>query len=214
MHYSHLLVLGGAGRAGRWLIRESLAAGYRVTAMVRNPSDLGDVVSPSLDVVRGDMYNRSDLEQALALGADAVVCTLGVYHKGPGTPLADMTANLVAVMKDAGVQRLVYMSSLGVGDSRGQGNLVVKYVTHFVLKHVLRDKSAQEAVVSSTGLDWTVLRPPRLVEQHQGESLSTWQGRHHPSGVRWRVSNRDAAREMLRLLEDEGSWHQAYQCSS
>ena len=62
-----VLVLGGAGFIGKELIRHLLASGYGVRAMVRGSAlPLDEFSSGRLEVVRGDISNRADLERAMA----------------------------------------------------------------------------------------------------------------------------------------------------
>jgi uncharacterized protein YbjT (DUF2867 family) len=213
MNYSRLLVLGGAGNAGRQLITEALARGYQVTALARTPATLDDMSNPQLEVRAGDMCDASALEALLSEGFDAVLSTLGIFQKSPGTPLADMSLPLFKAMELHGPQRIVMMSSLGVGDSKGQGNLLVKFVTGKILKHVLVDKALQEEHLKNSSLQWTVLRPPRLLMSDKTAPYRLWQGRDKPPRTKWQISTRDAACEMLNLLEEKDSILQAYQCS-
>lgn len=62
-----VLVLGGAGFIGRELIRQLLASGYSVRAMVRGSAVLlGEFSADRLEIVRGDIGNRADLDRAMA----------------------------------------------------------------------------------------------------------------------------------------------------
>ncbi|MEH2496234.1 putative dehydrogenase/nucleoside-diphosphate-sugar epimerase [Bradyrhizobium sp. AZCC 1678] len=62
-----VLVLGGAGFIGKELIRQLLAAGYGVRAVVRGSAlPLDELTSDRLEVVRGDIGNRADLDRAMA----------------------------------------------------------------------------------------------------------------------------------------------------
>lgn len=61
-----VLVLGGAGFIGKELIRQLLAAGHCVRAMVRGSAlTLNEFGGDRLEVVRGDIGNRTDLERAM-----------------------------------------------------------------------------------------------------------------------------------------------------
>ncbi len=212
--FSHLLILGGAGRAGQSLVREALASGYRVTALLRNPQKLEIPAHPQLNIVKGDVTDQCLLQKLLAGKVDAVLSTLGIYIKHPGTPLADMTAPLVRLMEQQGVQRLICMSSHGVGGSRKQGSLLVKFITGITLRHVLVDKQRQEEIIERSGLAWTILRPPRILDSDQSRAYQRWMECPDPPRPRWQISKQDAALEMLALLEDDSSvrqvWHISY----
>lgn len=212
--FEHLLILGAAGRAGKPLVQQALASGYRVTAVVRRPDALSELRDPKLELVPGDVTDIQLMERVLASGVDAVLSTLGIFQREPGTPLADMTAPLLKLMDGLGVKRLVCMSSLGVGNSSKLGNLLVRFITGIRLRYVLVDKAAQEAMIGQSKLDWTILRPPRLMQSEKRADYLRWQSPPLPGRARWQISTADAAAEMLRLLEDKSAagqtWHISY----
>jgi uncharacterized protein YbjT (DUF2867 family) len=66
-------------------------------------------------------------------------------------------------MKAAGVSRLIWISSHGVGDSAGHSGLLFeRIVVPLRLRAELADKERQEALVTASDLDWTIIRPARL----------------------------------------------------
>ena len=66
-------------------------------------------------------------------------------------------------MKAAGVKRLIAVTGLGAGDSRGYGGLLYDAVAFpLLLKRVYDDKDVQEWIIKSSGLDWTIARPGLL----------------------------------------------------
>ena len=74
-------------------------------------------------------------------------------------------------MASNGVRRLVGITGVGAGDSRGHGGLVYDtFLRPIVLRQVYADKDRQEAVVRASGLDWVVVRPALLTERppHSG----------------------------------------------
>ena len=73
-------------------------------------------------------------------------------------------AEIVGAMQQAGLRRIVIVSSLGAGDSHGQGSFLVRLIQRFVLKQVLIDKARQEKILRASGLEWTLLRPPQLAD--------------------------------------------------
>jgi uncharacterized protein YbjT (DUF2867 family) len=65
-------------------------------------------------------------------------------------------------MNQAGVRRLVCVTLLGTGASRSNASLIYRRVVLRGLAPMLPDKQAQEDVVRSSELDWTLVRPPRF----------------------------------------------------
>src|SRR5258705_12540387 len=100
-----LVVLGAAGRTGRLVVEQALAAGHPVTALVRSPEKL-TLRHPKLRVVVGDATDPTALSRALT-GSEAVISTLGSRRTG----IADSSRALVAAAREAGVNRVVILSS-------------------------------------------------------------------------------------------------------
>ena len=160
-----VLVFGATGPLGRCVTDRLLAAGHQVTAFVRTPGRLGPLTGPRTGPreVTGDVLAPGDVAAAVP-GHDAVISALGQSGPSPvGRDLHPGAAHIIEAMKDAGVARLIWISSHGVGDSRGRSGLVFERV--FVplrLRAEFADKERQEALVTASGLDWTIVRPARL----------------------------------------------------
>ena len=84
-----------------------------------------------------------------------------------GTTLfSKATRVLVDAMQAKGVKRLLVVTGLGAGDSRGHGGLLYDAVLFpLVLKRVYDDKDVAEQIVKASGLDWTIVRPGALDER-------------------------------------------------
>jgi hypothetical protein len=64
------------------------------------------------------------------------------------------------------VKRLIVVTGLGAGDSRGHGGLIYDAIVFpLLLKRVYDDKDVQEWIVRSSGLDWTIVRPGLLTDR-------------------------------------------------
>jgi uncharacterized protein YbjT (DUF2867 family) len=115
----------------------------------------------------GDALDPPTIRNALQDVA-VVIETLGVEFSPrvifKGTRLfSDSTRILVEAMNAAGVKRLIAVTGLGAGDSRGHGGLVYDAVAFpLLLKRVYDDKDVQEWIIKSSGLDWTIARPGLL----------------------------------------------------
>ena len=159
-----IAVLGGTGRTGLLLIRELLRRDHEISVLVRDATKMSDLAQ-QVEVHTGDSRNRADLDRLVA-DADAVVSTLGPTAK-EGSLHTDTARALVAAMEAAGVGRFVGVSGAGIdvpGDEKSLSAKVISKIIQTVGGEVVKDKPAEYAVYAATDLDWTLVRPPRLVE--------------------------------------------------
>lgn len=159
-----VLVIGATGGTGREIVRQALAGGHEVTALVRDPEAAARAL-PGARTVRGDVRDPDAVAQAVD-GQEAVASALGsgvTFRRQ--TQLSDGTKALVAAMTARGVRRLVCITGIGAGDSRGHGGAFYDwFLRPVVLRQVYADKDRQEAVVRSSGLDWVIVRPALLTD--------------------------------------------------
>ena len=157
-----LLVLGATGGNGRLIVRDAVAKGHSIVALVRSKTS-ADL--PGARLVEGDARDEATLSRAMD-GCDAVVSALGT---GMGRRKVDLltvaTRALVTAMTRNGVRRLVCVSALGVGDSRGHGGFVFdRLFQPLLLNEAYKDKDRQEAAIRASALDWVVVRPAMLTD--------------------------------------------------
>jgi putative NADH-flavin reductase len=156
-----LLVIGATGKTGEHVIDLALERGHRVTAFVRSPRKIVRR-DAGLTVVPGDPLRSADLAAALQ-GHDAVLSALGPPPGEafrPHSVLSEGAASTVAAMSTAGVRRLVVVSAAILFSGRSLPLIVFRWL----LRQHVRDLVAMEAVIQATALDWTIARPPRLVQ--------------------------------------------------
>jgi len=165
---AHILVLGASRGIGLATVKALLAAGHRVRAFARSAHDIA-LSDDRLEKRDGDALRRSDVETALD-GVEAVVEALGLAP-GPayltGTTLfSSATRILVDAMKAKGVSRLVAITGIGAGDSRGHGGTLYDYLLFpLMLKRIYDDKDVQEQIIRGSGLTWTIFRPGILSDE-------------------------------------------------
>jgi uncharacterized protein YbjT (DUF2867 family) len=156
---NNILVLGGSGFVGRSLceklVEQSGGAGGRIVVPSRRPHRAAAIrFLPTVEVVRSDVHLDRDLAR-LMRGVDTVVNLVAILH---GSPEAfkkvhvDLPQRLSKACQQAGVKRLVHVSALGV-----QPEAPSNY---------LRSKTAGEAVLQTSGLDVTILRPSVIFGEH------------------------------------------------
>jgi putative NADH-flavin reductase len=202
-----VLVFGASGGTGRELLQQALDKGMEVTAFVRDAAKVEDIQHPNLAVVIGDVLNIEDVSRAVA-GHDAVLYAVGAGPKRT-TIREQGTRNVIEAMQAANVERLVCLSSFGVGDSRTDLSFFTRYiVVGIFLRHAFADHERQEAVVEKCALDWTLVRPPHLKdgaptgEYQHGLTLAY-------GDIKGWISRGDLADFMLKQLEDDRYSRQA-----
>jgi putative NADH-flavin reductase len=62
-------------------------------------------------------------------------------------------------MKSAGVSKLVCVTGFGAGDSNDAINIFQRLPFKLLLQNAYDDKTAQEALVVASDLDWLIVRP-------------------------------------------------------
>src|SRR5262249_11763298 len=121
---------------------------------------------PNLEKIAADALNQASIVSAVT-GVDAVIETLGESSfqalLGGTTLFSKATRVLVDAMRASNVKRLLAVTGLGAGDSRGHaGFLYDALVFPLLLKRIYDDKDVQEQMIKASGLDWTIVRPGLL----------------------------------------------------
>ena len=206
-----LTIFAATGGIGRQLLEQAVAAGHDVTAVVRSPEKLS---GEAVRVVRADLTaaDPAALESAVG-GADAVLSGLGPRSNADAGIAAQGTAAIVAAMQATHVRRIVVVSAAPVGTVPSPGR--PRPPRHdpgdgFFMRHlfsraataafgkVYTDLAQMEDVLRDSGLDWTVVRPPRLSSKPGTGSYRTAYGQNVRGG--WIVPRADVAQLMLRVL--------------
>jgi uncharacterized protein YbjT (DUF2867 family) len=157
-----ILVLGATGATGRLIVGKAVANGYEVVALVRSKAKAADLAGAEL--IEGDARDPAALTRAIA-GCDAVVSSLGTAMSPfrEVTLLSTATRALVGVMEQQNIRRLVCITGLGAGDSRGHGGFFFdRLFLPLMLRKVYEDKDRQEDAIRASTLDWTIVRPTVL----------------------------------------------------
>ena len=142
---SLLAITGATGFVGSALLDAALAEGHQVRALARREQ----APRAGVEWVRGDLGDTGALA-ALVAGADAVVHVAGLTNTPDPAQfeIANVTgtAHVIAAMAEAGVRRLVLVSSLAAREPK--------------LSAYGASKARAETLVEASGLDWTIVRPP------------------------------------------------------
>jgi len=161
----HLLVLGGTSGTGLETVKLALQRGHQVTAMARRPSRM-TLTHDNLSTIKGDVMDIAPVEAAVA-GMDVVIMAIGI---GPTqkhvTVFSHGTANVLAAMDKSGVRRLMVVTGIGAGDSKGHGGFFYDYLLQpLLLRTLYADKDRAELLLKESVLDWTIVRPGFLTDE-------------------------------------------------
>jgi dihydroflavonol-4-reductase len=157
-----VLVTGANGFTGSHLVKALEQQGDTVVALVRKTSDLSRLASVNVQLAYGDICDRPSLQAAMQ-GVDRVFHTAAYVELG----LVDAarmerinvegTRNVLAVAQAAGVQKMVYCSTIGVyGDTQGR---------------VIDETFERQQKDFSSAYDSTKYEAQRLVDQFAAAGL-------------------------------------------
>ena len=161
----HIAIFGASRGVGRAAADAAAVAGHSVTAFSRTA---WTPTSDAITVVAGDVLNRAAVLPALT-GADAVLVSLGVTPGQRATMPEDVcslgTRTIVDAMNASSIERLLIVTSYGVGDTRSRTPLLFSIFAKTILRGIMADKERQERDVRASGLQWTIVQPLGLTDE-------------------------------------------------
>jgi len=162
--YNKVFVAGGTRGLGRLIVDRLLEQGSEVVVLCRNEDSVTKLSSlEGCTAIKGDAIDYKSVENAMD-GCDAVITTLG---RG-GSPTEDTSkivdydgnSNVIEAAGILGVTRLLFVTSIGCGNSRE----AVPPNVFEILKDALVAKERAENVLIKfyTNMNWTIVRPGGL----------------------------------------------------
>lgn len=195
-----LLVLGATGGTGLQIVRQAVEQGHSVTALVRSPNRLQSFQN-SIDIQQGDLLSKPQLEKILP-GHDAVLSAFGPrapIAKGEEHLLQQFAAVLTGAMQSAQVRRVIVES---VAFLFKDAIFPPAYLLgRLLFPSVVADAAAMEKILQSSGLDWTLVRPPRLTDGERSAHYRMREGHLPPFG--FSISRADVADCFLKVLDNQ-----------
>lgn len=191
-----LLIIGATRGTGLELLKLALSEGNEVAVIARNPDKLL-ISHKNLKVIKGDILEKSVVEKAVE-GQDVVCIAIGVTPtRKPVSVFSEGTKIVVNAMKKSSCKRLICVTGIGAGDSRGHGGFLYdKIIYPLLLKTIYEDKDRQESIVRESGLDWVIVRPGFLTN---GKRTGKYRVLTEMSGVKaGKISRADVADFILR----------------
>jgi putative NADH-flavin reductase len=197
-----LLVLGATGGTGLEIVRQAIALRHQVTAFVRSAERLKPFGSQVV-IKQGDLLQSAELAEAIR-GHDAVLSGFGPrvpIAKADATLLRDFASALTTAMEQTGVRRLVLVSTAFLFKD---AILPPAYLFgRLFFPGVVIDATAMERIITGSGLDWTILRPPQLTDKPHTGKYRLRDGHLPPFG--FNIPRADVADCFLKTLPDPTS---------
>lgn len=193
-----ITVIGATRGIGLELVRMALEAGHEVSALVRDASKM-PLTHPKLRLVPGDVTNPASVDLALQ-GQDAVCLCVGIPPtRKPVEVFSKGARNVLAAINKMPGLKLVTVTGIGAGDSRGHGGFVYdKLIQPLLLKTIYEDKDREEVTIKASNADWLIVRPGMLTN---GPRTGKYRVLNDLSGVTaGKISRADVADFILREL--------------
>ncbi len=161
-----LVVFGANGGVGRRAVQVAAIQGHEVVAAARTVGAHPSGVVPAMVDV-GD----AAAVQGVVEGAEVLLWCVGVTKRSGPRVGREGLPHVLAAAERFGVTRLVSVSGAGVtlpGDRKGAGARMVSALTRRLARDLVQDKEGEHDLLTVSTLDWTEVRPPRLVDD-EGE---------------------------------------------
>jgi putative NADH-flavin reductase len=158
-------IFGASGATGTLLTERCLAAGYEVTALLRSPEKFS--LRDRVRVIQGNAFDADAVRRTVE-GADVVLSALGARTWRREDVLERAIPLIVEAMRATGVRRIVALGSAGAeADSLKKQPFISRWIAeNIIYKTVLKwpvvSQIAQWKTLSTSGLDWTMVMPPKL----------------------------------------------------
>src|SRR5690349_10361324 len=163
METRRVLILGAGGQIARHVVEFLAGDGdIQMTLFARRAGDLADIDAANSMVTQGDVLNEGELNAAVE-GQDIVYANLS-------GPVDRMAKAVVGSMESNGVDRLIFVTSLGIYDEIpgkfGEWN------KRMIGADLVRYRHAADVIEAST-LDYTIIRPAWLTDNDEVDYETT-----------------------------------------
>jgi uncharacterized protein YbjT (DUF2867 family) len=205
-----MTVFGATGRIGGHVVRQALDAGHNVTAVVRDPARF-EVRHDALEVATVPGLIDPDVLGPALEGREAAISGVGPRGRKDGPVASTSTRGILRAMEVTGVRRFEAVSAVPVGpvpegESFMNRRILLPFISAFA-RDVYGDLAQMEDEIRRSATEWTIVRPPRLVNKPLTGKYRTVVGGNVPRG--YSISRADVADAMLKMLSDPATFGQA-----
>ncbi len=195
----NLIIFGATGLVGKQLVQQALFNGDHVKAFGRNVYTTDYLQTENLQLVQGALFDEGEVYNAIK-GCDAVISAIGGAMDGTDKARTLGMKNIIKQMHKAGVNKIIAIGGLGVLNADENSLLVDKDDYPPEYKAVgLEHKKAFE-LLKESGLDWTFVCPPNIINEGPTGSFVT-SADYPPEPNKYKINAGDLALFMLNELE-------------
>jgi len=164
----NITIIGASAGIGLETVKRGLNRNHSITTLSRSEIEIEE--KKSLNMILGDATNKADLINSIKQ-ADAIIVTLGTGRNMKATTLFSDFAKLIVEInleKKMDVP-FIFVTGFGAGESKNYVPWMVKLFLKYLLKDVYADKTKMEEIITNSNLNWTVVRPGRLLDKELTE---------------------------------------------
>jgi putative NADH-flavin reductase len=160
----NITIIGASAGIGLEAVKRGLNRNYSITTLSRSEVEIED--RKLLKTILGDATNKADLLSSIQ-NADALIITLGTRKSMKATTLfSDFAKLIVEIDRENKIDiPVILVTGFGAGESKNYASLPVKMFLKFFLKDVYDDKTKMEEIITNSDLNWTIVRPGRLLDK-------------------------------------------------
>ncbi len=168
----NITIIGASAGIGLKTVKRGLNRNHSITTLSRSKIEIEE--NQSLKMILGDATNKADLLNAIQ-NADALIITLGTAKNMKTTTLFSDFAKLILEIHEEKkiVVPFIFVTGFGAGESKNYVSWLVRLFLNSLLKDVYADKTRMEEMISHSDLNWTVVRPGRLLDKDLTEHYRT-----------------------------------------
>jgi uncharacterized protein YbjT (DUF2867 family) len=200
-----VLVIGGTRGTGLLIVKRLLEEGYGVRVLARSGGQAREKLSPSVEVVEGDITKPESLTATME-DVDHIIFTAGVTHRPAGEAVMKATnydgmRNTLTAARAAGFEgRFLYMTTLGVTKSSLAGTIL-----NLVKRNTMKWRRLAEGEIRKSGIDYAIIRAGVLTNDPGGQRAVEIGQKELPLAFGCKISRADVAEVFVQALKHPGT---------
>ncbi|MFA6249483.1 MAG: NAD(P)H-binding protein [Mucilaginibacter sp.] len=155
-------VIGGTGKAGKYLVKQLLLQNFRIKLLHRKPETL-TFDNPLIEIIKGDARDYKAIYTLLA-DCDAVLSCLS-QPVGEPTIFSDATRNILKAMDAHQISRYITTAGLNVDTPADQKSAQTQFGTNWMYENfpaTTKDRQVEYQLLVDSDIDWTMVRLPLI----------------------------------------------------